>query len=125
MISVIQILIIDTVRINVGISGHTDQRLCYDLIFLKYFRKEMKDHLLCQHKAARAGRNGDQTLKHSAITRNDCNFFFFIPGLQHCNCIDIFIFQKRKWLLLSYDHSGQKRLDLIYKIPFQIFTFFP
>ena len=50
MVSVVQILVINAVRVNIRIARHADQRLLYDPVFFENFRQKMQDQILCQHK---------------------------------------------------------------------------
>ena len=62
----------------------------------------MKDYFFPQHKAVLMSRNPDQAWKYVYITRYDSQLVPFL-FLQNNDCINIFVFQKRKWLFLSDD----------------------
>ena len=65
----------------------------------------MQDQFLGQHKATWSCRNFDQPLENTVRTRHDpCSLFALLVSKQH-NCIQLLICQKRKRLLLSYDHG--------------------
>ena len=123
MFPVIQILIVDTVRVDIGVSGDPDQGFFLYPVFIKYHREKMQDQLLCQHIVAASAWHRNQTVKYAAGAWNDSDFRFIAAGFQHCHGIDFTVLKKWEWLLLSDDDRREEWFDFLFKIAFQLFLF--
>ena len=102
-IPVIQILVIDRLRVDVRISCDAQQRFLLDLIILEHLGKEMKDQLFREHERPFSGRDINQTLKDIIAAGNDGGSRLSTLCRQQCNGVDIFIFEKRKRLLFAHN----------------------
>ena len=102
-LAVIQILIIQRIRIDIRISHHTDQGFADDLVSLEYFTDIMEHDVLGQDKSSFPARDLNQTFHHIIGAGNDADPLLAASRLQDNHRVDLLIAQEREWLTLAHD----------------------
>ena len=124
-LAVIQIVVIERVRVDIRVARHAHQALGLDDVALKHLRNEMQNQLLGEHIRLFAGGNLDQPRENARAAGDDPQLILALLPLQHDHGVDILVAQERERLAAADDGGRNQRRDLRIKIAFEPLALLP
>ena len=124
-LTVVDILLIERVRVDIGVARHADEGFFPDRVARKDLGQEVQNQLLGEHVRLLVRGDLDQPREHARAARHDAQLALAALALEHGNSIDILVAQERKRLAAAHDDRGDQRRDLAVKVALQLLALLP